>query len=153
MRLLAWFEAHDDYEGRDVVARALVSMFLLGERRPLHREPVTLARSRLSLNQRLRSLAHPGSKREYQEDVEQHVLELSQRYLEDHRLAGQVVMQRCPGAENHWFSTSEASSSQASALVVPGGPARTVGTYSSNCSRPSKVRLAVISSETSGYPS
>jgi tetratricopeptide (TPR) repeat protein len=37
--------------------------------------------------------------------------------------------------------------------VVPGGPASTLGTYSSNCSRPSKVRLATISRATSGYPS
>ena len=42
---------------------------------------------------------------------------------------------------------------QASALVVPGGPASTVGTYSSSCSRPSKVRLATMSRATSGYPS
>jgi UDP:flavonoid glycosyltransferase YjiC (YdhE family) len=34
--------------------------------------------------------------------------------------------------------------------LVPGGPARTVGTYSSNCSRPSKTRLPIIWRETSG---
>ena len=39
---------------------------------------------------------------------------------------------------------------QASTLVVPGGPARIVGTYSSSWRRPSKVRLLIISSATSG---
>lgn len=34
-----------------------------------------------------------------------------------------------------------------------GGPARTVGAYSSSCSRPSKTRLLTMSRETSGYPS
>ena len=37
--------------------------------------------------------------------------------------------------------------------LAPGGPARTVGTYSSSCSRPSKTRLLTRSRETSGYPS
>jgi hypothetical protein len=39
---------------------------------------------------------------------------------------------------------------QALALLVPGGPARTVGTYSSSWIRPSKVRLLIMSSATSG---
>lgn len=38
-------------------------------------------------------------------------------------------------------------------VALPGGPARTVGTYSSICSRPSKVRLPTMSRETSGYAS
>ena len=33
---------------------------------------------------------------------------------------------------------------------LPGGPVRTVGTYSSSWSLPSKVRLSTISSATSG---
>jgi aromatic ring hydroxylase-like protein/FAD binding domain-containing protein len=37
-----------------------------------------------------------------------------------------------------------------SQMRVPGGPARTVGMYSSSCSRPSKVRLFRSSRETSG---
>jgi hypothetical protein len=40
-------------------------------------------------------------------------------------------------------------SSQSDA-VAPGGPASTLGTYSSSCSRPSKVRLLSISRATSG---
>ena len=40
-----------------------------------------------------------------------------------------------------------------SAFPAPGGPSRTVGTYSTSCNRPSNVRLAIISSATSGYPS
>src|SRR5215211_2517806 len=40
-------------------------------------------------------------------------------------------------------------SSQAD-VVAPGGPASTLGTYSSSCSRPSKVRLLTISRATSG---
>jgi hypothetical protein len=36
---------------------------------------------------------------------------------------------------------------------VPGGPASTVGTYSSSWSLPSNVRLDTISRATSGYPS
>ena len=39
---------------------------------------------------------------------------------------------------------------QSLALVVPGGPARIVGTYSSSWRRPSKVRLVIMSSATSG---
>ena len=39
---------------------------------------------------------------------------------------------------------------QALALLVPGGPARIVGTYSRSWMRPSKVRLLIISSATSG---
>jgi hypothetical protein len=39
---------------------------------------------------------------------------------------------------------------QAPAPLVPGGPARMVGTYSSSWMRPSKVRLLVMSSATSG---
>ncbi len=39
---------------------------------------------------------------------------------------------------------------QALAPLVPGGPARMVGTYSSSWMRPSKVRLLVMSSATSG---
>ena len=35
----------------------------------------------------------------------------------------------------------------------PGGPVRTVGTYSSSWSLPSNVRLPTISRPTSGYPS
>src|SRR5215208_472069 len=35
-------------------------------------------------------------------------------------------------------------------VVAPGGPASTLGTYSSSCSRPSKVRLLTISRATSG---
>ncbi len=38
----------------------------------------------------------------------------------------------------------------ASARLVSGGPARTVGLYSTSCSRPSKVRLPSMSRETSG---
>jgi hypothetical protein len=36
---------------------------------------------------------------------------------------------------------------------LPGGPVRTVGTYSTSWSLPSNVRLATISRPTSGYPS
>jgi hypothetical protein len=39
---------------------------------------------------------------------------------------------------------------QALTPLVPGGPARIVGTYSSNWMRPSKVRLLIMSSATSG---
>lgn len=39
---------------------------------------------------------------------------------------------------------------QALTLLVPGGPARIVGTYSSSWMRPSKVRLLIMSSATSG---
>ncbi len=39
---------------------------------------------------------------------------------------------------------------QALTPLVPGGPARMVGTYSSSWMRPSKVRLLVMSSATSG---
>ena len=39
---------------------------------------------------------------------------------------------------------------QALALLVPGGPARTVGTYSTSWMRPSKVRLLIMSRATSG---
>src|ERR671911_3174129 len=35
-------------------------------------------------------------------------------------------------------------------VVAPGGPASTLGTYSSSCSRPSKVRLLTMSRATSG---
>ena len=35
-------------------------------------------------------------------------------------------------------------------VLVPGGPARTVGTYSTSWMRPSKVRLLIMSSATSG---
>ena len=35
-------------------------------------------------------------------------------------------------------------------VVAPGGSASTLGTYSSSCSRPSKVRLLTISRATSG---
>ena len=40
--------------------------------------------------------------------------------------------------------------SSQSDVVAPGGPASTLGTYSSSCSRPSKVRLLTISRATSG---
>ena len=36
------------------------------------------------------------------------------------------------------------------AALVPGGPVRTVGTYSSSWVRPSKVRLLIMSRATSG---
>ena len=39
------------------------------------------------------------------------------------------------------------------AAVAPGSPARTLGTYSSSCSRPSKTQLDTMSRATSGYPS
>jgi tetratricopeptide (TPR) repeat protein len=93
VRLLRWFNAHDDHEQRDIVARALDAMtFLLGVRRPLHRELASLDASRLSLKQRLRSLGR--SKREYEEDVERQLRVESKRYLEDHRLAARIVMRR-----------------------------------------------------------
>jgi hypothetical protein len=40
--------------------------------------------------------------------------------------------------------------SSQSDVVAPGGPASTLGTYSSSCSRPSKVRLLTIWRATSG---
>src|SRR5215211_1367087 len=40
--------------------------------------------------------------------------------------------------------------SSQSDVAAPGGPASTLGTYSSSCSRPSKVRLLTISRATSG---
>src|SRR5918912_3835140 len=40
--------------------------------------------------------------------------------------------------------------SSQSDVVAPGGPASTLGTYSSSCSRPSKVRLLVVDPVTTG---
>jgi hypothetical protein len=50
-----------------------------------------------------------------------------------------------PAAARFWPAAG-----QALAVSAPGGPARIVGTYSSSWMRPSKVRLLVISSATSG---
>lgn len=46
--------------------------------------------------------------------------------------------------------TEAGFSGPAPAGLPPGGPVSTVGTYSSSCSRPSKVRLSTISNKTSG---
>src|SRR6185312_1205303 len=47
-------------------------------------------------------------------------------------------------------STAPGGARQALAPPGPGGPARIAGTYSSSWMRPSKVRLLIISSATSG---
>jgi len=47
-------------------------------------------------------------------------------------------------------SLARAGAGQALTVLVPGGPVRTVGTYSSSWIRPSNVRLLIISRATSG---
>ena len=50
----------------------------------------------------------------------------------------------------HGIDLGLAGAGQALTVLVPGGPVRTVGTYSSSWVRPSKVRLLIMSRATSG---
>jgi len=93
VRLVRWFDAHPGHEQADLVARALHGLtFLLGVRRPQHRELATWEASQLSREERRRAARH--ARREYESDVRRQLSVESGRYLEDHRRAAQTVMRR-----------------------------------------------------------